>query len=158
MALEKNFYNEIFEREQKWSELINSNLLNSVYCNLTLKPFYVEKRKELKEEYDQTKNEIIKQIILIINDIINEIDLFNYQYVNYKKPNISSLLSLFLITKMNNVKQKENKAIERKSENIDKLKNEKQILQDQINNYNRDIKEIEDYVYDDFPEEIIRVK
>ena len=62
MALGENFYNEIFEREQKWIESINSNLLNSVYCNLVLKPFYIEKRKELKEEYNKTNNEIIKQI------------------------------------------------------------------------------------------------
>lgn len=158
MALDKNFYNEIFECEQKWSELIKSNLLNSVYCNLTLKPFYVEKRKELKEEYNQTKNEIIKQIILIINDIINEIDLFNYEYVNYKKPNISSLLSLFLITKMNNDTQKDNHDIENKHEVINELQKEKQNLRDQMNSYNRNTKELEDYVYDDFPEEIIRVK
>ena len=65
MALAKNFYKEIFEQEQKWTDLINLNLLNSVYCNLTLKPFYIQKRMELKEEYAKTNNEIIKQIILI---------------------------------------------------------------------------------------------
>lgn len=157
MALGENFYNEIFEREQKWIESIDSNLLNSVYCNLTLKPFYLEKRKELKEEYNKTNNEIIKQTILTINDIIDKIELFNYEYLNYKKPNMNLLLPLFLTTKMNNIAEKEYKHNETQEE-IDRLQIRKQILVNEIGNYDRVTRDELDYVYDDFPEEIKRVK
>lgn len=150
MALAKNFYNEIFEQEQKWTDLINLNLLNSVYCNLTLKPFYIQKRMELKEEYAKTNNEIIKQIILIINDIIDKIELFNYEYLNYQKSNINLLLPLFLTTKMNNKIEKE--------DSIDRFQIRKQVLVNEIGNCDRVINDELDYVYDDFPEEVRKTK
>lgn len=154
MALAKNFYNEIFEKEQQWIEYIEKNLLNCIYCNLTLKPFYETKRKTLEEEYDLTKNDIIEQIIIKINDLINTLSYLNYQYLNHQTPNLKSLLPLFLINQMNNVVQKDNKDTENRNESIDKLKKEKKDLQDQINNYARNFVEVEDYVYDDFPEEV----
>ena len=46
MALRQDFYTEIFEQEKKWIELINSKLLNSVYCKYILQPFYLDKKKE----------------------------------------------------------------------------------------------------------------
>ena len=49
MALKNNFYEEIFLKEQEWISMINNNLLNSIYCSLVLKPFYVQKRDELIE-------------------------------------------------------------------------------------------------------------
>lgn len=156
MALGENFYNEIFEHEQKWIELMNSNLLNSVYCNLTLKPFYVQKIVKLKDEYNKTNNEKLKQIILKINDIIDKIELFNYQYLNYKTPNINSLLPLFLITRKNNIIKEENKYNEIHNQ-IDKLQSSKRILQNHVRNYDS-VDVVPDYVYDDFPEEIRRVK
>ena len=39
MALKNNFYDEIFEEEKKWIDLINSNLLNSIYFKHELKPY-----------------------------------------------------------------------------------------------------------------------
>ena len=73
MALKNDFYTEIFNNEKRWVELINRNLLNSIYCNLVLKPFYLQKKSELELEYNLTKNRIIGQIILIIENIINQI-------------------------------------------------------------------------------------
>ena len=157
MALDKSFYNDIFEHEQKWTELINSNLLNSIYCNLTLKPFYIQKKEKLEEEYNKTNNEIIKQIILIIDNIIDKIELFNYKYVNYQKPNINSLLTFFLTTKMNNILDKEDKNNENQNE-IDKVHIRKQILEIQIENIDRTLEYEPDYVYEDFPQEVRRIK
>lgn len=157
MALDKSFYNDIFEHEQKWTELINSNLLNSIYCNLTLKPFYIQKKEKLEEEYNKTNNEIIKQIILIIDNIIDKIELFNYKYVNYQKPNINSLLTFFLTTKMNNILDKEDKNNENQNE-IDKVHIRKQILESQIENIDRTLEYEPDYVYEDFPQEVRRIK
>lgn len=107
MALKDNFYNEIFEKEQKWIELINLNLLNSIYCNLTLKPFYLDKKSELEREYNKVNNEIMRQIISIINNIINKIDIYNMQYKNNEFVDIKSLIPLFLMTQMNNVVSKQ---------------------------------------------------
>lgn len=107
MALKNNFYNEIFEKEQKWIELINSKLLNSIYCNLTLKPFYVEKKNQLKTEYDLNNNAIIGQILTLVDNIINQIDLLNSQYKNNMSVDIESLLPLFLTTQMSNTSRVE---------------------------------------------------
>ena len=43
MALRQDFYTEIFEQEKKWIELINSKLLNSIYCKYMWQLFYLEK-------------------------------------------------------------------------------------------------------------------
>lgn len=156
MALGENFYNEIFEHEQKWIELINSNLLNSIYCNLTLKPFYLQKIVELKSEYNKTNNEKLKQMILMINDIIDKIELFNYQYLNYKTPNINSLLPLFLIARNNNLIKEDNKYNEIHNQ-IDKLQLSKHIIQNHVRKYDS-VDVVPDYVYDDFPGETRIVK
>lgn len=149
MALKKDFYNEIFEQEQTWIELINSKLLNSIYCNLALKPFYIEKKNQLEIEYKLNKNVIIGQILNLIYNIIDQIDLLNSQYKNNMKVDIESLLPLFLITQMSNT-FKEEKKVSRDIK-INKLQREKQILENEIGNYSEDFDNMEDYLYDDFP-------
>ena len=151
MALKNNFYNEIFEKEQKWIELINSKLLNSIYCNLTLKPFYVEKKNQLKTEYDLNNNAIIGQILTLVDNIINQIDLLNSQYKKNMTVDIKSLLPLFITTQMSNTSRIE-KSVSR-NEEINRLQLEKEILENQIKNYSESSTEIQDYVYDDFPNE-----
>jgi len=150
MALKNDFYNEIFINEQKWIEYINKNLLNSVYFNLTLKPFYTEKKQELENEYSLTNNEIIGNIINIIDGIINKIEVFVEQYKNGESVDTDSLIPLFLTTQMNN----NSKNV--KKDEIDELKTQKLILENQIKNYNKTISNSEDYLYDDFPEEQIK--
>ena len=151
MALKNNFYNEIFEKEQKWIELINSKLLNSIYCNLTLKPFYVEKKNQLKTEYDLNNNAIIGQILTLVDNIINQIDLLNSQYKNNMSVDIESLLPLFLTTQMSNTSRVE-KNVSRNVE-INRLQLEKKFLENEIKNHRENLDNIEDYVYDDFPDE-----
>lgn len=152
--VKSDFYSEIFENEKKWKQLIDKGLLNSVYCNLTLKPFYQKKKQILEKEIGLNNNELIKQIIMIINDIIIEIDSLNYKYVNYQKPNINNLLPLFLTSKMNNTTYHEKNTNINKTDEKEQLRNKKQILEQIISNcYNID-KDIPDYVYEDFPEEV----
>lgn len=102
MALKKGFYDEIFDNEEKWNSLIKSNLLNVIYCNLELKPFYLNKKEELVHEYEITNNEIIKQVLDIINNIIAEIDAVSEKYNSGESVDISYLSSLFLINQMRN--------------------------------------------------------
>ena len=108
MALNRDFYNEIFVQEQKWSELINKGLLNSIYCNLELKPFYIKKRDEIEEVYVQNKNELLGYFLNIINKIIDKIEFFDEQYKSLKPVDIKPLKELFIINQMNNEKSIEN--------------------------------------------------
>ena len=153
MALKLDFYNEIFIEEQKWIELINQKLLNNIYCKLSLKPFYLEKKSVLEEEYKLTNNKIIGQFIPVIDKIISEIDLLNEQNNNYE--NLNSLIPLFLVNQMNNTVQNENNKIDMISDEISKLHIKKQVLESLIGNYNRDKSQEPEYIYDDFPEEKI---
>lgn len=102
MALKKGFYDEIFDSEEKWDSLIKSNLLNIIYCNLELKPFYLSKKEELVHEYEITNNAIIKQVLDIINNIISEIDVTYEKYNSGESVDINYLSSLFLINQMRN--------------------------------------------------------
>ena len=151
MALKIDFYNEIFEKEQKWIELINSKLLNSIYCNLTLKPFYTEKKNQLEFENNLNDNTIISEMLILVTNIINQIDILNTQYKNNKSVDIESLLPLFLTTQMSNASKIEKKVS--RNEEINRLQLEKQILENEIRNYGKKNDDIEDYVYDDFPNE-----
>ncbi len=155
MALKNDFYSEVFTNEQKWIELINAKLLNSVYCKLTLKPFYIEKKKQLEQEYNLKNNKIIEQVIPILEVIINKIDLLEEAYNNGENVDINSLIPLFLSVQMNNMlPKKENDIITP----YDRLDIKRQVLENQINNYERNESYSEDYIYDDFPEEVVRVK
>lgn len=145
MALRNDFYTEIFTNEQRWIQLINKNLLNSIYCNLVLKPFYEEKKKELEQEYSLTENKIIGQIIMIMGNIINRIDLFNDQYNKSEKVNVCLILPLFLTNQMNNTNNLETSIF-----SIDN-----KVFAKPLTVVKSDT---EDYLYDDFPEEVIRIK
>ncbi|MBE6139061.1 MAG: hypothetical protein E7174_00950 [Firmicutes bacterium] len=151
MALNNDFYSEIFTNEQKWIELINSKLLNIIYCNLALKPFYLEKKSVLEQEYNLTNNKIIGQILSVLDNIINKIDSLDEAYKNNQNTNIKELIPLFLATQMNNIYQKQDNNTITVS---DRLQIKKQVLENEVMNYDRTILDNEDYVYDDFPEEI----
>jgi len=151
MALNNDFYSEIFTNEQKWIELINSKLLNIIYCNLALKHFYLEKKSVLEQEYNLTNNKIIGQILSVLDNIINKIDSLDEAYKNNQNTNIKELIPLFLATQMNNIYQKQDNNTITVS---DRLQIKKQVLENEVMNYDRTILDNEDYVYDDFPEEI----
>lgn len=151
MALNNDFYSEIFTNEQKWIELINSKLLNIIYCNLALKPFYLEKKSVLEQEYNLTNNKIIGQILSVLDNIINKIESLDEAYKNNQNTDIKELIPLFLATQMNNIYQKQDNNTITVS---DRLQIKKQVLENEVMNYDRTILDNEDYVYDDFPEEI----
>lgn len=157
MALKSNFYNEIFLQEQKWIELINNNLLNSIYCNLALKPFYLDKKEVLEQEYYSNNNVIIGQVLSIIDNIVKRIEGINEDYNNLKEVDIKVLLPLFLTNQMNNTTRKTE--VVNSNENIDRLQIRKQILENQIGNFPKnEILNFDDYLYEDFPEEQKRIK
>ena len=106
MALKNDFYNDIFKNEEKWENLINSGLVNPIYCDLELRPFYLEKKKEIEEEYRVTNNQILSQVLTIIEDIIKNIDLIINEYNKNGTSNVKSLLPIFLTNQMNNTNQK----------------------------------------------------
>ncbi len=140
MALKYDFYTEITENERKWISLINHDLLNVVYCNLVLKPFYLKKEKELESEYEITKSSIMGQILSTLRKIINKIDMFYVDYKNSKQSDIKSLLPLFLSSQMNNISKGET------IDNTDRLEIRKQILENEIRSYD---KPDDSYLYDD---------
>ena len=147
MALKYDFYTEITENERKWISLINHDLLNVVYCNLVLKPFYLRKEKELESEYEITNNAIMGQILSTLRKIINKIDMFYVDYKNSKQSDIKSLLPLFLSSQMNNISKGET------IDNTDRLEIRKQILENEIRSYD---KPDDSYLYDDTFDEQIR--
>ena len=156
MALKKDFYSEIFEKEQKWIELMDKNLLNSVYCKFSLQPFYETKKLELVREYTSTKSEIIKNLIIIINQILSQIEMLYKMYLDGQNTNMNTLIPLFLSSQMSNtLKVDDNKPLV--NSEVDKLQIKKQILENKLSNYYKSETE-EDYVYDDFPEETRKIK
>ena len=124
--------------------MINQNLLNSVYCSLELKPFYEQKKDEIKKEYEETSNPILGQFLNIIETIIKKLDEFDYQFKSSHFVDIKSILPYFLTNQMNNnYKEKQD---------IDKLRQEKEQILKELKNYKRnDNNNLPDYVYDDFP-------
>lgn len=152
MALKKDFYIEIFEKEQKWIELINTKLLNAIYCKFSLQPFYIAKKKELEQEYILTHNEIMGNVIGTLNLIISQLEVLYEQFRTGNTVDMSSLMPLFLITKMSNSYKVEN------TNEMSQLQIKKQMLEQEIRNVQQGNFTEEDYVYDDFPEEVRKVK
>ena len=126
MALKNNFYEEIFLKEQEWISMINDNLLNSIYCSLVLKPFYVQKKEELIENKD---NPIIDQMLFTISNIIAKIDEFDKEYRNFESSNMKSLLPLLLTNQMNN-------NVDKRKQDINDLKLRRQLLETLIQQHN----------------------
>lgn len=144
MSLSNSFYIEVFTKEKRWIELINKNLLNSIYCYHELKPYYLNKREELISN-PNSENKIISGIVESINLILRKIEEFNAKFRNNEPYNIKELLPLFLTTQMG-VKEKTN-------EKMDNLK-----LKEQVLNSLTQKNEMDDYLYDDFPVETVKTK
>ena len=147
MALKNNFYNEIINNEEKWTDLINRNLLTSIYCKFELKPFYVEKKTELETELKESDNLILTSMLLAIDNIIDKIDLFISQYENFEVVDFKTLLPLFLNNQMNN-------SNENKKNKIEALKQQRSELKNMVDEYKKIKSQADnDYVYDNFYEE-----
>lgn len=103
-----NIYEEIFEKEKYLTELTNHKLLNTYYLTGSdgLKEFYIDKLNKLENEYE--KNNIIKEIIIVIKEIIEKIDEFINSYNNGNEVDVNSIYKYFLYNKMNSKLNKEN--------------------------------------------------
>lgn len=147
MALKDNFYSEIFAEEQKWINMLESNLLNVIYCKHSLQPFYIQKKLELEEENSVDKNPLIEQIIVVFGNIIDQIDVLNELYITNKSNDVDVLFPLFLINKMNNKSQKQNVNQSSTIEQLNNLKIRRQVLESMLSN--RETKQIDDDYLDD---------
>ena len=101
MALKENFYEEIYEEERNWSDMIDMNLLN-VYYLVELKKFYYDRQVRLNYEYELTFNPIIKSMLYLLNNVLIKIDyIINEDKLN-NPINIKELKNYFLINQLNN--------------------------------------------------------
>lgn len=107
MALNNNFYREIFEKEEYWIKLINMNLLNAYYLS-ELKDFYSKKQSELLQEQGIMNNEFLKNILNMINKALYDIEVIMNENKKGNKVSIASLQNSFLINKMNNNVKEDN--------------------------------------------------
>ena len=153
MALSMNIYNEILDNESRWIDSIQ--LLNSIYCNLELKPFYEKKKEELELEYKETNNVILGEFIKIIDNIIKKIESFNEAYNNSIKINIKSLLPYFFTYQLNQKMTEDN--LNNDLNDLEKLEIKKQMLQSEISDY-RVNQDLSDDILDDFDEEVKPLK
>ena len=101
MALKEKFYEEIYEEERNWTDLIDMNLLN-VYYLVELRKFYNDRQLRLSYEYELTFNPIIKSMLNLINNVISKINyIINEDKMN-NPINIKELKNYFLINQLNN--------------------------------------------------------
>lgn len=139
MALTNSFYEEIYNEEKNWMELLDSNLLNVYYLS-ELRKFYYEKQIVVSYEYKLTLNPIMKSIWIVLNTMVEKLDFIESEYKKGKRVNINDLKNYFLINRLKNnidippelMKDNENK------KNIYELRN-KVVNED-----------LEDYTDDDF--------
>lgn len=103
-----NIYEEIFEKEKYLIELANHRLLNVYYLtgNDGLKEFYLEKLSKFENEYE--KNNIVKEVIIIIKNIIDKIaELINSHNIG-NKVDANTISKYFLYNQMNSKLSKDN--------------------------------------------------
>lgn len=147
MALSNNFYDDIFNKEKYWSQLINQGLLNIYYLNGKggIKEFYLDKKKKLEYEYELAGNQIIKNFLELINNIINQIDYLTNEYRHGKLIDMSSLLNLFLHNQMNN-----NISEKKSISDTEKLRIQKQVLQSLKKTHDKPLSTNDyDYLYEE---------
>ena len=104
----KNIYEEIFEKEKYLIELASHKLLNIYYLrdNDELKNFYLDKLNTFENEYE--KNDLIKEVIVVINNIINKIDELNDSYNSGSEVDANSISKYFLYSQLNSKLDKDN--------------------------------------------------
>lgn len=141
MALNTNFYEEIYEKENTWIDVIKSNLMN-IYYLPELRDFYFKKQERLSYEFELTGNEIIKTFSNAISTIIIKIDCLINEDRKGNIVNINEICDYFLINKLNN------NMTYTSSDKLNKITNNKNNLYElrkKIVDEN-----LEDYIDDDF--------
>lgn len=141
MALNKNFYNEIYEKETMWIDMLKSNLINVYYLS-EIKEFYQSKQNILNDEFELTGNSIMKSISFALNNIIVKLDFFINEEKKGKIIRLRELNNLFLLNVLNNNLPPINKKI------VNEIQKDKKILYELRNKITN--QDNEDYVDDDF--------
>ena len=141
MALKNNFYDEIYDEERNWIDMIDSNLLN-VYYLLELRKFYYERQVIISDEYKLTLNPFMKSIWSILNNIVEKLDFIESEYKKGKRVNISELKKFFVINIINNNIPVVNK------KNVNQIQQDKKSLYDLRKQVIGEMNE--DYIDDDF--------
>lgn len=146
MALNNNFYSEIFDKENYWTELIDKKLMNIYYLNKSDGPltFYQNKKNQLKIEYDESRNEIIKNFLLSIDNIINKINTLTNDYRTGKQIDFNELKTMFIVNQMNNKSDDKNNDI-----NLTRQK----VLDSLNQSIKKESQENNPYMFDDFFDE-----
>lgn len=122
MALNKDFYKTICDKEQNWITMLDRNLLNVYYLS-ELRQFYFEIYEKLNYEVNLTGNEFLKNISLSINQMIEKIDYLMNQDKKGKYVNIKELRDLFFINKLtNNISVSNKTNIETNNNSLYKLR------------------------------------
>lgn len=139
MALKSNFYDEIYEEEKKWIEMLDAKLLNVYYLS-ELRKFYYERQVIISDEYKLTLNPIMKSIWIELNNMVEKLNFIESEYKKEKRVNINELKNYFLINRLNN-------NIDIPIELRKDSENKKSIyeLRNKVENEN-----LEDYIDDDF--------
>lgn len=101
MALNQKFYQEIYDKEEMWLKMLQSNLIN-VYYLPELKKFYEEKQKRLDYEIELTGNDLLKSFSISLNNLIIKLDYLIEEDKNNNFINLNVLTDFFLINKLNN--------------------------------------------------------
>lgn len=99
MVLKSNFYEQIYEQENIWLEMIDNNLLN-VYYLTELKRFYTERQLSLSCEYELTLDHITEIILFLLSNIIEKIDYIIDEDKNGNFVDLSQLKNYFLISQL----------------------------------------------------------
>ena len=141
MALNKNFYKEIYENETMWIDMINSKLINAYYL-IEIKEFYQKKQIILNAEFELTGNNMMKNISYAINNIIVKLDFFINEDKKGKIIRLRELNNLFLVNVLNNNLPPINK------KTVNQINHDKKSLYELRNKIIGE--DNEDYIDDDF--------
>ena len=131
MALNQKFYKEIFEKEEMWLNMIDSNLIN-IYYLPELKKNYEEYYKRLEYESALTGNNILKSISYAINNIIVKLDYIIEEEKKGNIINLSEIKDYFLLNLFNNNIKQINKMIAIQNHRKDLYELRKKVINEEL--------------------------
>lgn len=100
MALDKKFYEEIYEKENMWMDIIDSGLINVYYLE-EIRKFYIDKQDILNCELQLSQEDDIKKVSVYLNNIIVKLNYLINENKNGYVINIPDLKKFFLINMFN---------------------------------------------------------
>ncbi len=149
MALNSDFYMDIFKKEAYWTQLAKDKLLNVYYLD-KIKSFYQDKKNYINKELESTNSVLLNNFFQMMDDIIKKIDLVTTNYRKGLKVDINSIVNLFISNKMNN-SNINNNVVEGLDEDTDiiRLQVRKKILENKMKKISKESDFDDSYMYDD---------